>query len=287
MDALQWEHRPTLREPVMVVAFSGWTDAGSAATGAASHLAEQWHARRFASIDAEDFYDFTVLRPHVRLRSDQSRRIIWPENRFLAAGMPGGRDIIILIGIEPHLRWRSFASCVTEVAQSMSVQSVVVLGAMLSEVPHTRATPVRGSTVSPKLAERFGLSRPQYQGPTGIVGVLTATCADAGVDVASLMAQVPHYVSNVPSPKATLALVKRVGELLEAPVDTSELQSAASAYESEVNGIVEADDDIVRYVRQLEEQDEDLERPEGLGDLPSRDELAEELERFLREQGPQ
>jgi proteasome assembly chaperone (PAC2) family protein len=286
MPALQWDHRPSLREPVMVVAFSGWTDAGSAATGAASHLSDQWHARRFASIDAEEFYDFTVLRPHVRLRSDQTRRIVWPQNRFAAAAMPGGRDAVILVGIEPHLKWRTFSSCVTEVATSLGVQSIVLLGAMLSEVAHTRSTPVRGSTVNAQLAERFGLSRPQYQGPTGIIGVLTAECADLGIGVVSLMAQVPHYVSNVPSPKATLALVNRTCDLLEVQVDTSELESSASAYETEVDGIIESDEDVVRYVRQLEEQ-ADLDSTPSLEDLPSRDELAEELERFLREQDSQ
>jgi predicted ATP-grasp superfamily ATP-dependent carboligase len=283
MEALQWQNRPSLNQPVMVAAFKGWTDAGGAASSAAAYLAEQWNARQFASVDAEEFYDFTSLRPRVRLTDEGSREIVWPENRFLAASA-GSRDVVFLIGIEPHLRWGAFCECVTEVAATVGVQSLITLGAMLTDVVHTRAAPVRGWTVDPRLGDRFDLSRPRYEGPTGIVGVLQDAFAKIDIPVASFMAQVPHYVPSTPSPKATLALVDRVCDLLETRVGTSPLQLASAAYEREVSEVVAADDDIAGYVHELEERaggDDAV----SLADLPSREALAAELERFLREQG--
>jgi hypothetical protein len=284
MEALQWQSKPSLNKPIMLAAFEGWTDAGGAASSALGYLAQQWDAWEFAAIDAEEFYDFTALRPQVRLNRDGSRRIVWPENRFLAASVPASRDVVFLTGIEPHLRWRSFSDCVTTVATTLGVQAVFTVGAMLTDVPHTRATPVRGSTADARLAERFGLSRPQYQGPTGIVGVLQDTFAKVDIPVASLMAQVPHYVPSTPSPKATLALVERVCTLLDTSVATSGLQLASTAYEREVSEVVAADDDIAGYVRQLEGRTPGEESLGGLGELPSGEALAAELERFLREQ---
>ena len=284
MDALQWQNQPSLNQPILVAAFQGWTDAGGAASSAANYLAEQWKARQFATVDAEEFYDFTSLRPQVRLTREGSREIVWPENRFLAASAPGSRDVVILIGIEPHLRWRAFCDCVTTVAKTVDARAVFTLGAMLTDVVHTKATPVRGSTADPRLTDRFGLRRPQYQGPTGIVGVLQDACAKADIPVGSLMAQVPHYVPSTPSPKATLALVERVCDLLETTVSTSSLRVASSEYEREVSEVVAADDEIARYVQQLEWQAERNDVA-GFDDLPSGDALAVELERFLREQG--
>jgi predicted ATP-grasp superfamily ATP-dependent carboligase len=283
MDALRWQNRPSLNRPIIVAAFQGWTDAGGAASSAATYLAEQWSARQFASVDAEEFYDFTSLRPHVRLAADLSREIVWPENRFLATSIPGSRDVVFLIGIEPHLRWRAFCGCVTTVAQEVGAQALYTLGAMLTDVVHTRAAPVRAWTVDPRLADRFGLSQPRYEGPTGIVGVLQDAFAKIDIPVASLMAQVPHYVPSTPSPKATLALVERVCSLLETSVGTSPLQLASASYERDVSEVVAADDDIAGYVHQLEER-ADGEDPVSLDDLPSREALAAELERFLREQ---
>ncbi len=287
MDALQWRKRPTLKQPVMLVAFQGWTDAGGAASSAATYLAEAWNAWPFASIDAEEFYDFTSQRPHVRLDAEGGREIVWPENRFLAASAPG-QDLVLLVGAEPHLRWRAFCQCVIEVATSLEVQSVVTLGAMLTDVPHTRAVPVRGSTTDTRLAERFAMARPRYEGPTGIVGVLSSALARVGIPSASLMAQVPHYVPSTPSPKATLALVERVTGLLGTRVATRSLELASVAYEHEVSEVVAADDDIAGYVHQLEartEHGDDVVDP--LEEIPSGDALAEELERFLREQDGQ
>jgi len=285
VEALQWDHRPSLRAPIMLCAFEGWTDAGGAASSAATYLADHWKAREFASIDAEEFYDFTSLRPQVRLTGDGGRRIVWPQNRFLAAAAPGAHDVVLLIGTEPHLRWRAFCQCVTTVASTLSVEAVFTLGAMLTDVTHTRATPVRGSTADAALAERFHMARPQYQGPTGIVGVLQDAFGAVGVPVGSLMAQVPHYVPRTPSPKATLALVDRVCEVLTAHVSTSSLLLASAAYEREVSEFVASDDDIASYVRQLEERSEDEGAIAGEAEIPTGDALAAELERFLREQG--
>lgn len=287
MDMLDWLSRPRLREPVMLAAFEGWTDAGSAASGAATYLAGKWDARPFADIDAEEFYDFTGVRPQVRLREDLTREIVWPLNRFLAATLPGPHDVILLIGTEPHLRWRAFCRCVTEVATELGVRSVFTLGAMLADVAHTRTVPVRGSTADPRMADRLGLRRPQYQGPTGIVGVLQDSFARADIPAASLMAQVPHYIPSTPSPKATLAIVQRICDLLATHVPTTDLEIASAAYERQVSEVVAADDDIASYVLQLEGRADRDDLSVELDNLPSGDVLAAELERFLREQdGP-
>jgi proteasome assembly chaperone (PAC2) family protein len=286
MTALRWRDRPQLHAPVLIAAFEGWTDAGGAATGAASYLATRWEGTCFADIDAEEFYDFTVRRPEIRLDANRSREIVWPINQFLATSNPESGDVIFLIGIEPHLRWRAFGECVTSVASELGVQSVFTLGAMLADVAHTRATPVRASTADPDLAERLGLRPPKYQGPTGIVGVLQDAFASIPIPVGSLMAQVPHYISSTPSPKATLAIVERVCKLLGTQTPTSDLRQAAAAYERQVNEVVAADDEIAQYVGELERQaDESTDLPEYLDELPSGDALAAQLEQFLREQG--
>lgn len=268
----------------MLAAFEGWTDAGSAASGAGSYLADQWGAREFADIDPEEFYDFTALRPQVRLREDRSREIEWPQNRFLAA-RTSDCDVILMIGIEPHLRWRAFGQCVTTVATDLGVRVVFTLGAMLADVAHTRAAPVRGSTADPVLARRFGLSRPRYEGPTGIVGVLQDALAKVNIPVGSLMAQVPHYIASTPSPKATLAIVERVAELLSTHVSTSDLERATLAYERQVSEAVAADEDVVHYVRELERRADEGDAEDQLPEIPSGEALAAELERFLRDQG--
>jgi predicted ATP-grasp superfamily ATP-dependent carboligase len=273
-----------LREPVMLAAFEGWTDAGSAASGAATYLAEKWGARRFAEIDAEEFFDFTAVRPLVRLRGD-SREILCLANRFLAASLPGPHDVVLFIGTEPHLRWRAFCRCVTEVATDLGVRSVFTLGAMLADVAHTRSVPVRGSTTDRHLAARLGLGRPEYEGPTGIAGVLQDAFGREGIPAVTLMAQVPHYLPSTPSPKATLAIVEQVSSLLATTVVTTDLQIASADYERQVSDVVAADDDIAGYVQQLEDRTDDRDLETDLGDLPSADELGAELERFLREQG--
>jgi proteasome assembly chaperone (PAC2) family protein len=284
MDALRWESRPQLRQPIMIAAFDGWTDAGGAATSAASYLSSRWNAEAFAEIDAEEFFDFTQRRPQVKLTGDLSREIVWPPNHFLAASIPDSHDVVILIGTEPHLKWRAFCDCVTSVATELQVQSLFTLGAMLGEVAHTRPAPVRVSTTDPSLAARLGLHRPQYQGPTGIVGVLQDAFAKVTIPVGSIMAQVPHYIPGTPSPKATLAIVERVSGLLPTKVSTSDLQRASTTYERQVTEAVASDEEIAGYVRDLERRGDDSEVLSDLGDIPSADALAAQLEQFLREQ---
>jgi hypothetical protein len=287
MEALRWQSKPKLRQPMMVAAFEGWTDAGGSASGAASYLATRWGGQEFADIDAEEFYDFTALRPQVRLLGDSSREIVWPRNRFLSASLPGSRDIVIMIGTEPHLRWRTFSACVTTVASELGVDQVFTLGAMLADVAHTRPVPVRGSSADSRLAVQLGLRRPQYQGPTGIVGVLQDAFGDISIPVGSLMAQVPHYIPGTPSPKATLAIVDRVCDLLATHVPTEDLHRAAATYVKQVDEVVAADDEMAGYVHELERRADEAASSDplgALGDLPSGDALAAQLEQFLREQ---
>jgi proteasome assembly chaperone (PAC2) family protein len=277
----------------MVIAFEGWNDAGDAASTAESYLADQWRARRFASIDPEEFYDFTTTRPQIRLVDGITRSIDWPTNEFKAAAIPGtSRDAVFLHGTEPQLRWRTFAATVIGVAQAVGVEMVVTLGALLAEVPHTRPVRVTGTGADPELVARLGLHQSRYEGPTGIVGVLHDGLARAGVASASLWATVPHYVGQTPSPKAALALVERTAELLDSRVATTDLDIAAAAYERQVSEAVEADEDAAAYVRSLELTDDDNDDSTDTDDLDEGrievfggDALAAEVERFLREHG--
>ncbi len=284
MEFVRWEDRPRLRRPVLVAAFEGWNDAGNAASAAAEHVGEAWHARRFATLDPEEFYDFTSARPVVHLEGGVTRRIEWPGTNLSAAALQGtGRDVIILSAIEPHLRWRTYCGGIVDVAHDLGVELVVTLGALLADVPHSRPVRITGTAGDAKLAERLGLQTSRYEGPTGIVGVLHDTCSRAGIASASLWAAVPHYVGQVPSPKATLALVQGLATLLGASVETAALGRESEEYEREITERVEADEDIAAYVRQLEEAS-DLAEADGT-DLPNVDHLVAEAERFLREQG--
>jgi proteasome assembly chaperone (PAC2) family protein len=283
VEIVRWEHRPSLRKPVMVAAFEGWNDAGDAASTAARYLSRSWEAQRFAVVDAEEFYDFTVTRPQVRLVDGITRRIDWPTNELASCALPGAeRDVAFLHGIEPQLRWRTFAAGVVDVARTLQVELVLTLGALIADVPHTRPVRVTGTAADPALVQRLGLQRSQYEGPTGIVGVLHDALSHRGIASASLWATVPHYISQTPSPKAALALVQRTAGLLGVTVTTTDLDVAAAAYERQVNEVVEADDDASAYVRSLEAADD--ERHDDA--LPAEGaDLAEEVERFLRENG--
>jgi len=290
METVEWERRPKLRRPVLVAAFEGWSDAGDAASTAAKYLAAAWGARRFAVIDSEDFYDYTSTRPQVRLVEGGIRQIDWPTNEFAAASLPGGkRDVIFLHGVEPQLKWKTFCAAVLDVAHSLDAEMALTLGALLTDTPHSRPVRVTGTATDPELGARLGLQRSRYEGPTGITGVLHDALTRGNIPSASLWASVPHYVSQVPSPKATLALVERAAEMLGGSVEVTDLQIAAAAYERSVDERVEADDEAAAYVRQLEEAAEEEERDEEDDapieppDLPSRDALAAEVERFLRE----
>ncbi len=285
MEIVRWEQRPQLRRPVLVAAFEGWNDAGDAASLAVRYLADSWGARRFATFDPEEFYDFTATRPQVKLVDGITRSIEWPANELWAAAVPGtGRNVILLRGVEPQLKWRTFCAAILEVAEAMKVELAVTLGALLADVPHTRPVRVTGTAHDPELAARLGLQRSGYEGPTGIVGTLHDACTRSGIPSASLWATVPHYVHQVPSPKAALALVERSAGLLGARVNPVELRVAAETYVTEVSARVADDEDARAYVSQLEEADDLEQRTEAAaGALPSADSLAAEVERFLRE----
>jgi predicted ATP-grasp superfamily ATP-dependent carboligase len=280
-DELHVEAHPELERPVLIAAFRGWNDGGQGASLAGAYLARAWAAQPFASIDAESFYDFQATRPMVSLEEGYTRRIDWPENTFLHAPMPGAhRDAIILLGVEPNLRWRTFSELVSGLAAELNTELVITLGSLLADVPHTRPAPVTGSATDPELIEKLGLQASRYEGPTGIVGVLHDSCGKAGIQSASLWAAVPHYVSLTPSPRAAKALVDRLADLLGADVDTGELDEAAEAYQQQVSEAVASDAETSAYVEELEHRVDEL---ADEMDLPSGDALAAELTRFLRE----
>jgi predicted ATP-grasp superfamily ATP-dependent carboligase len=280
-DELHIDDHPQLERPVLIAAFRGWNDGGQGASLAGAYLARAWAAQEFASIDAENFYDFQATRPTVSLVDGYTRKIEWPENTFLHAPLPGGgRDVVILLGVEPNLRWRSFSAHVSGLAKDLGVELVVTLGSLLADVPHTRPAPVTGSANDPELIERLGLQASRYEGPTGIVGVLHDACMQAGIPSASLWAAVPHYVSLTPSPRAAKALVDRLAELLEADVDTAELDEAADSYQQQVSEAVASDEETSAYVAELERRVDELAEE---ADLPTGDAIAAELTRFLRD----
>jgi predicted ATP-grasp superfamily ATP-dependent carboligase len=266
----------------MVAAFEGWNDAADAASGAVTWLRHRWSASRFASIEPEEFYDFQVTRPLVSLVDGKTRRISWPANDCFTAHVEEvGRDVVLVSGVEPNLKWKTFCAAVVGVARETGCEMVVTLGALLADVPHTKPIRLTGTAADPKLIERLGLQHSRYEGPTGIVGVLHDACRQSGIPSVSLWAPVPHYVASPPNPKATRALIERLSELLGIPVGVGDLAESAIAWENRVNELVTSDPDVASYVRQLEERD-----AEALDehDLPTGESLAEELEKFLREQ---
>jgi predicted ATP-grasp superfamily ATP-dependent carboligase len=273
--------RPELTRPVLVAAFRGWNDGAQAASLAAGYLARLWGADQIADVDPEGFFDFQATRPHVSLVDGITRRIDWPETAFYHA-KPGtlDRDIVLLLGIEPNVRWRTFTDLVVGHAQELGVELVVTLGALLADVPHTRPSPVTGSASDPELVKELGLSTSRYEGPTGIVGVLHDACNRSGIASASLWAAVPHYVSLTPSPRAAAALCGRLGGLIGLEIDTDELDRAAETYEEQVSQAVASDEETAAYVEELERRADSM---EDELELPSGDALAAELTRYLRE----
>ncbi len=279
--------RPALERPVLVTAFRGWNDGGQGATLAGGYLARLWDAERFADIDPEGFMDFQATRPHVSLEEGLTRRIEWPENAFYHARVPdAGRDIVLLLGVEPNLRWRTFCGLVLDLARDLGVELVVTLGSLLADVPHTRAAPVTGTATDSQLVESLGLQHSRYEGPTGIVGILQDACRRTNMPAASLWAAVPHYVSLAPSPRAARALCDRLATLLAIPIDTSELAEAEETYAEQVTEAVATDAETAAYVEELERRTDELDLEEH-EDLPSGDTLAAELTRFLRERDAQ
>jgi proteasome assembly chaperone (PAC2) family protein len=271
---------PELRRPVLIASFRGWNDGGHGASIAGSYLARAWKAEKFADIDPELFFDFGSTRPQVSLVEGTMRRIDWPENAFHSARLDGPRDVVLLLGSEPNLRWRTFCSLVTGLARDLAVELVVSLGSLLADVTHTRPAPVTASATDPGLVERLGVHPSRYEGPTGIVGVLHDACRGADIPSVSLWAAVPHYVSMTASPPAAKALCDRLSTLIDVPVDTGELQAQSDVYVEQVSEAVAADEDTAAYVEELENRADELEEE---GDLPSGDALAAELTRFLRE----
>jgi proteasome assembly chaperone (PAC2) family protein len=279
VDQVRWRTRPSLDRPVLVAAFEGWNDAGDAASGAVRYLIDRYDAELVAEIDAEEFFDFTSSRPQAEIDDDGIRRIVWPTTEVYAATLPGdGGEVLLLIGTEPQLRWRTFCTQITGLALEMGCRLVVTLGALVAEVPHSRPVPVVGTVTDPDLQSELGLQPSTYQGPTGVVGVLSAACREAGLPSASLWAAVPTYVPTAPSPKAVLALLEHTAEVLGVWVPTTDLEIAAAAYERQVTELVEEDDETSDYVTQLEER-HDADEHDGTAGRS----LVEEVERFLRD----
>ena len=289
MQPLIWESRPDgLRAPAMIAAFSGWNDAGDAASAALTFMGESLGAERFARLDPEEYYDFQATRPHIGFTADRRREVTWPGIEIFAARVPRApRDLILVQGPEPSMRWRSFCRHVVDLAEALDTQLVVTMGALLADVPHTHPVSITGLASDDALVDKIALRETTYEGPTGIVGVLHAACMDAGLPSASLWAAVPHYVAAAPNPKAALALVRKIETLVAVTVDASELESATEDYERQVGQAVQSDPDVQAFVERLEQAAEADTTPLGPGDLTSGDAIASEFQRYLRQQGPE
>src|SRR5436305_3112734 len=280
MQPLQWEYRPDgLRAPALVCAFKGWNDAADSASSALTFVGSALNARRFATIDPEEFYDFQATRPRVKLVDHHARAIEWPVVELYEARVPRApRDLVLLTGSEPSFRWRTFTKVIVELAEALGAQLVVTLGALLADVPHTRPVSVTGLASDAALVSRLSLAQSSYEGPTGIVGILHSACSEGGLPSASLWAAVPHYIAGTPNPKAALALVRKLEGLVGVAVDASELESAAADYERQVNLAVQSDPDVQAFVERLEQAagDDDANAP---GPLPTRHSIARPLRR--------
>ncbi|MCC3313960.1 MULTISPECIES: PAC2 family protein [Nocardia] len=277
---------PTLRDPVLVAAFEGWNDAADAASGAVEHLELIWDAEPLAELDSEDYYDYQVNRPTVRQVDGVTREIQWPSTTLSVCSPPGSeRDIVLLHGIEPNMRWRAFCSDIIELIEQLQVTTVVILGALLADTPHTRPVPVTGTAYSKEAAEQFSLEQTRYEGPTGITGVLQDACVRAGVPAISFWAAVPHYVSQPPNPKATIALLRRVEDVLDIEVPLGELPAQAEDWESAVDEMTEGDEEVTEYVRSLEERgDAAVDLDDAMAKIDG-DAIAAEFEKYLRRRG--
>ncbi|MER6613129.1 PAC2 family protein [Streptomyces xantholiticus] len=275
---IELEGMPELIDPVMVAAFEGWNDAGDAASTAVAHLDREWKGEVFAALDAEDYYDFQVNRPTVWLDGGV-RKITWPTTRLSVVRVGGDkpRDLVLVRGIEPSMRWRSFCNEILGFAHELGVEMVVILGALLGDTPHTRPVPVSGITSDPDLARTMDLEETRYEGPTGIVGILQEACTHAGVPAVSLWAAVPHYVSQPPNPKATLALLNRLEDLIGLRIPLGELAEDARAWQLGVDQLASEDSEVAEYVQTLEEARDTAELPEASGEA-----IAREFERYLR-----
>ncbi|MEO9138814.1 MAG: PAC2 family protein [Jatrophihabitans sp.] len=277
-DTTGW---PELVNPVLVAAFEGWNDAGDAASGAIEHLELVWDAQPLTELDPDDYYDFQVNRPTVSLVDGISRRIEWPTTRLSYCRPPGAAfDLVLMHGIEPNMRWRAFCAELLAVIDALNVRVVVTLGALLSDSPHTRPTSVTGTAYDQESAARYGLERSRYEGPSGIVGVLQDACVASGIPAISFWAGVPHYVSQPPNPKATLALLHGVEEVLDIPIPLSQLPEQSDEWQTLVDEMAAEDEEVIEYIRNLEERDDEIDRTEMTE--ASGDAIAREFERYLR-----
>ncbi len=297
MEHVQIDERPTLRDPVLIVAFAGWNDAAEVATTAARHVARQLDGRRFATLDAEDFYDFTETRPTVKIVGGSQRQIDWPQNEFFAVENPSGdRDYLVLVGVEPQLRWRTFTKEVLDLCQGLGVKMIVSLGGLLADVPHTLPPKFTGSSTDPELHRRLRglqITGSRYEGPTGILGVLTATARERGMSSASIWGNVPHYISSTFNPRVALGLLRQLSQLLDIPISFDELERQAETFDAEVSEVVSHNPEVADYVRQLEQRQgrrrrrsPELPQPGQPPELPSGEQLIQDVEAFLKRQPP-
>lgn len=278
MGEVTWQCAPSLRSPILLLAFEGWFDAGRCATASVRWIADRTSSEHLADIDPEEFFDFQERRPEVRFDDDGQRVITWPENRVYSAHASPEQDLILLAGVEPRLKWRTFTEGVIEIVRDTATELVITLGAMVGSVPHTRPSVVNGSATNAELAERLGLDRPSYQGPTGIIGALHDALDRADLPVMSLRVAVPHYVSGPSNPKGQQALLRKLEQVSGLDVGSSDLDAAVLEWEERVSGAVGADDDVLSYVKRLEEEaDHDASK-----NLPTGDDLAAEFQRFPR-----
>jgi proteasome assembly chaperone (PAC2) family protein len=270
-----------LRAPALIAAFEGWNDAGEAASGAVNHLGIAWQASPIGAIDPEDFYDFQVTRPVLEVSDGRTDRLVWPTTRLsLAQPENMNRDLILVHGIEPNMRWRTFCDELVSSFTELGVELVILLGALLADSPHTRPVPVNAAASDAGLAAELNVEPVDYKGPTGIVGVLQHVCAAAGIPSVSLWAAVPHYVAQPPSPKATLALLRGVEDILDVTLPLADLPEEARAWERGVDELAEQDAEVAEYVKTLEEAKDATDLPEASGDA-----IAREFERYLRRRG--
>ena len=281
MTQVEFAFRPDVSRPLMLCAFRGWNDGGEAASTTAVYLCDGWAAKRFARIDPEEFFDFQVSRPMVRLEDGLQRRVEWPACEFFYA-KPGGRDVILFIGVEPNVRWRAFTQAILDVARELDVGLLVTLGAFLADVPHTLPAPVSAASSDRAWLEKPGVTPTRYEGPTGIVGVLHDAAAKTALPSVSLWAAAPHYLPAGTNPKVALALLERVRDLLGLDVEAADMSEAAAVWERKVAEAFEEDPSLAEYVRQLEEA---AAEQEGLGRIPTGEDLAQEFERYLRDHG--
>ncbi len=278
MEFIHWtSERPDLDRPLMILAFEGWNDAGDAASTAARHIRDRFAGEVFATMDPEPFYDFATSRPMIRLEGE-GRAIDWPDNSFAALSTPDlSRDMIVMVGSEPQLKWRTYTEQIVAMVEEFDVEMVISMGALIADVVHSRPTPVYSAGYDLRLIEELDLEPSSYEGPTGIVGVIHDSLNQGGHGSISLWGAIPSYVPHATSPKASLALVNRVAQLIEAPIPTTALEIASAAYERQISDLVEEDDDTMAYINQLEEQYDNSMRPE------SGEQLIQDLEQFLKD----